>query len=352
MMSFEPTVLEAMPITYRLLGIVRQISEYKGKQDLYQRQSPQVLETLRQVAMIQSTESSNRIEGVTAPAHRIRSLVELKTTPQNRSEQEIAGYRDVLGTIHANATDITFSSNVMLQLHRDLYQFLPGRGGSWKRTNNDIVETRPDGTEVVRFSPVAAHATPDAMRTLHDRFADRWDAGHVEPLMLIAAYVLDFLCIHPFHDGNGRMARLITTLLMYQSGYEVGRYISLEQIVERTKESCCDALLQSSTGWHEGRHDLAPWVEYLLGVVVLSAWRELDRRIGLVQGARGTKTAMVLDVIDRMVGEISVSDLQERCPTVSVDLIRRVLRQERDHGRVECLGRGPRARWRKIVQHP
>lgn len=352
MMSFEPTVLEAMPITYRLLGIVRQISEYKGKQDLYQRQSPQVLETLRQVAMIQSTESSNRIEGVTAPAHRIRSLVELKTTPQNLSEQEIAGYRDVLGTIHANATEITFSSNVMLQLHRDLYQFLPGRGGSWKRTNNDIVETRPDGTEVVRFSPVAAHATPDAMRTLHDRFADRWDAGHIEPLMLIAAYVLDFLCIHPFHDGNGRMARLITTLLMYQSGYEVGRYISLEQIVERTKESYYDALLQSSTGWHEGRHDLTPWVEYLLGVVVLSAWQELDRRIGLVQGARGTKTAMVLDVIDRMVGEISVSDLQERCPTVSVDLIRRVLRQERDHGRVECLGRGPRARWRKIVQHP
>ena len=348
MMSFESAVLEAMPITHTLLRIVREISEYKGKQDLYQRQSPQVLETLRQVAMIQSTESSNRIEGVTAPAHRIRSLVQMKTTPRNRSEQEIAGYRDVLSTIHASASDISFTAGIVLQLHRDLYQFLPGRGGYWKRTDNDIVETTPDGTEVVRFRPVAAHVTADAMRRLHDRFAARWDARQIEPLMLIGAYVLDFLCIHPFHDGNGRMARLITTLLLYQAGYGVGRYISLEQIVERTKESYYDALLQSSTGWHDGSHDLTPWVEYLLGVVVLSAWQELDRRVGLVQGVRGTKTALVLDVIEHVVGDFSVSDLQERCPTVSVDLVRRVLRQQRDARRVECLGRGPHARWRKI----
>ena len=348
MKSFEPGMLEDMPIRHQLLNIVRKISEYKGKQDLYQRQSPQVLETLRQVALIQSTESSNRIEGVTAPVHRIRSLVERKTTARNRSEQEIAGYRDVLSTIHASAAAIPFTANMVRQLHRDLYQFIPGEGGSWKQADNQIVETGPDGTEVVRFEPVGAHLTADAMVVLHERFRDQWNAGEIDRLLLIAAYVLDFLCIHPFHDGNGRMARLITTLLLYQAGYDIGRYISLEQIVERTKESYYDTLQRSSANWHQGTHDLHPWVEYLLGVVILNAWQELDRRVGLVQGVRGTKTAMVLDVIGHMIGEFSVSDLQERCPTVSVDMIRRVLRQQRDSGQIECLGRGPHARWRRI----
>ena len=348
MISFESGVLEAMPIPYRLLRIVRQISEYRGKQDLFKQQSPQVLETLRQVALIQSTESSNRIEGVTAPAERIRSLMANKTTPQNRSEQEIAGYRDVLSTIHARAADIPFSANVVLQLHRDLYRFLPGEGGYWKRADNEIVEIGPDGVEVVRFRPLAAHLTADAMRRLHERFRADWDASQIEPLMIIAAYVLDFLCIHPFRDGNGRMARLITTLLLYQAGYEVGRYISLEQIVEQTRESYYDALYRSSAGWHEGRHDLGPWVEYLLGVVILSAWQEFERRVGLVQGGRGTKTELVLDVIRRLAGEFSVADLQARCPTVGIDMVRHVLRRERDAGRVECLGRGRHARWRRI----
>ena len=274
--------------------------------------------------------------------------MERKTTPRNRSEQEIAGYRDVLSTIHASAADIPFTPNEVLRLHRDLYQFIPGEGGRWKQTNNRIMEIGPDGTAVVRFEPVEAHLTEDAMNLLHERFKDRWDGGKIDRLVLIAVYVLDFLCIHPFHDGNGRMARLITTLLLYQAGYDVGRYISLEQIVERTKESYYDTLLASSNDWHGGAHDLGPWVEYLLGVVVLSAWQELDRRVGLVQGVRGAKKAMVLDVIEHMIGEFSVSDLQERCPTVSVDLIRRVLRQQRDLGQVECLGRGPRARWRRI----
>lgn len=348
MMSFHPGAIEAMPIGFRLLRIVREIGEYRGRQDLFKQQSPQVLESLRQVALIQSTESSNRIEGVTAPVERIRSLVERTTAAQNRSEQEIAGYRDVLGTIHANAADIPFTANVVLQLHRDLYQFLPGEGGYWKRADNEIVETGPDGVQRVRFRPVAAHRTADAMERLHDRFNDHWRAGWLERLVLIPVYVLDFLCIHPFHDGNGRMARLLTTLLLYQAGHEVCRYISLEQIVERTRESYYDTLYRSSIDWHQGRHDLTPWVEYLLGVVVLGAWQELERRTGIVHGGRGAKTAMVLDVIDHLVGEFSVSELHARCPTVGIDLVRRVLRQQRDAGRVECLGRGPHARWRRI----
>ena len=348
MMSFESGVLEAMPIPFRLLRIVREISEYKGKQDLFKRQSPQVLEALREVALIQSTESSNRIEGVTAPAERIRSLVARKTTAQNRSEQEIAGYRDVLGTIHASAIDMPFTANVVLQLHRDLYQFLPGKGGRWKQTDNEIVQTGAGGEQMVRFRPVAAHRTSDAMDRLHRHFESQWQENAIDRLALIPAYILGFLCIHPFHDGNGRMARLLTTLLLYQMGHDVGRYISLEQIVERTKESYYDALYRSSVDWHEGRHDLTPWVEYLLGVVILGAWKELESRVGVVGSARGTKSAMVVDVIERFTGDFSVADLQSRCPTVSIDLIRRVLRQQRKAGKIECLSRGPRARWRRI----
>lgn len=347
-MSFETGIVEGMPITHRLLRIVREISEYKGKQELFRSQSPQALETLRQVAVIQSTESSNRIEGVTAPPERIRALVAQKTTARNRSEQEIAGYRDVLNTIHVSAADIPFTANIVLQLHRDLYQFLPGEGGHWKTVDNEITETGSDGVQVVRFKSVPAHATADAMRRLHERFDALWCTGEIEPLLLIAAYVLDFLCIHPFRDGNGRMARLITLLLMYHAGYEVGRHISLEQIVERTKESYYNTLNQSSSGWHGGHHDLMPWTEYLLGVVILGAYQELERRVGTVTGGRGTKTAMVLDVIGRMVGEFSVANLQERCPTVGIDLLRRILRKERAAGRLECLGRGPNARWRRI----
>ena len=225
--SFESGYLAAMPISHRLLRVVREVSEYRGKQELYQRQFPQVLESLRQVAMVQSTESSNRIEGVTAPVERIRSLVARKTTPRNRSEQEIAGYRDVLSTIHASAADIPFTANVVLQLHRDLFQFLPGEGGYWKRADNEIVETRPDGTKVVRFRPVGAHLTVAAMERLHESLTAHWEEEAIERLVLIAAYVLDFLCIHPFRDGNGRMARLLTTLLLYQAGYDVVTYVSL-----------------------------------------------------------------------------------------------------------------------------
>ena len=179
------------------------------------------------------------------------------------------------------------------------------------------------------------------MERLHDRFNDHWQARVIDRLLLIPVYVLDFLCIHPFHDGNGRMARLLTTLLLYQAGHEVCRYISLEHVVERTRESYYDSLQRSSIDWHEGRHGLTPWVEYLLGVVVLSAWQELERRTGIVQGGRGAKTAMVLDVIDHLVGDFSVSELHARCPTVGIDLVRRVLRQQRNAGQVEWPGPRP-----------
>lgn len=346
MKSFEDGFIERQHISQGLIQTIRTIGEFKGKQRLFKEQAPQVLETLRQAAIIQSTESSNRIEGITAPLERIKALVAEKTTPRNRSEQEIAGYRDVLSTIHANHAHIPLTTGAVLQLHRDLYRFVAGQGGRWKPVDNDIVETRPDGTTVLRFKPVPAHATPESMERLHERFTVQWDSGATEPLLLIPTYVLDFLCIHPFLDGNGRMARLLTLLLLYKAGYEVGRFISLEKIIEESKESYYDTLHQSSQKWHEGSHTLAPWWEYFLGVM-LSAYREFERRVGLITTARGSKTAMVLDVIRNMHGEFSITDLQERCPTVGIDMIRRILRRERDKGHVECLGRGPNALWRR-----
>ena len=347
MKSFEPDFLEQKPITHQLLGTIRRLGEFKGRESLYKQQTPTVLETLRRVAVIQSTESSNRIEGIIVPSDRVRELVEQKTTPRNRSEQEVAGYRDVLNTIHANHPHIPFNPNVVLQLHRDLYQFVPQQGGRWKATDNEIAETRPDGTRIVRFTPLPAHLTPDAMNRLHERFSEYWERGEIDPLLLIATYVLDFLCIHPFTDGNGRMARLLSLLLLYRAGYEVGRYVSLEKVVENHGEGYYDSLYRSSQGWHEGQHDLLPWWEYFLGVMMFGAYRELEDRMALMQTTKGAKTAMVLDVLGRMVGDFSVKDIQERCPHVGIDLIRRIMRKERQAGKLECLGRGADARWRR-----
>ncbi|HEY9605297.1 MAG TPA: Fic family protein [Allocoleopsis sp.] len=347
MNSFEDGFIEQQPITQPLLQTIRLIGEYKGKQELFKEQAPQALETLRQAAIIQSTESSNRIEGITAPLERIKQLVASKTTPRDRSEQEIAGYRDVLTTIHSSYADIPFTTGVVLQLHRDLYQFSVGQGGRWKIVDNEISETRPDGTKVVRFQPIPAYATREAMEHLHERFNHLWQLGEVEPLLLIPTYVLDFLCIHPFLDGNGRMARLLTLLLLYKAGYEVGRFISLERIVERTKESYYDTLYQSSLNWHQRQYRLLPWYSYFLGVMLLSAYREFEQRVGLVTSAKGAKTAMVLETIGNLPREFSIKDLQERCPTVGIDLIRRILRQERQAGHLKCLGRGADARWQK-----
>lgn len=228
MKSFEQGFIESQQITQNLLRTIRLIGEYKGKQELFKEQSPQVLETLRLAAIIQSTESSNRIEGITAPLERIKELVAEKTTPRDRSEQEIAGYRDVLTTIHTSYAHIPFTPGVVLQLHRDLYQFAVVEGGRWKSVDNEISEIHPDGTVRVRFQPVPAYATPTAMESLHERFNSEWQLDEIEPLLLIPSYVLDFLCIHPFSDSNGRMARLLTLLLLYKAGYEVGRFISLE----------------------------------------------------------------------------------------------------------------------------
>ena len=347
MKSFQNNYIESIPITHNVLQTIRLIGEYKGKQDLFKEQSPQLLETLKQTAIIQSIESSNRIEGITAPLDRIKAIAAEKTTPVNRSEQEIAGYRNVLNTIHSSYEHIPVSLNIVLQFHRDIYALSATPGGKWKTTENEIAEVYPDGSKVVRFKPLSAFGTPAAMDKLHNLFQSEMDKSQLEPLLIITTYVLDFLCIHPFKDGNGRMSRLLSLLLLYKSGYEVGRFISLEKLIEDNKESYYDALNKSSQGWHEGKHNLIPWWEYFLGIL-LKAYREFENRVGIIITARGSKTSLVFDVLKNIQGEFTVKDIQNLCPGVSLDMVRKILRDERKKGNLKCTEMGRDSIWEKI----
>jgi Fic family protein len=347
MNSFKNNYLEYFSLSHGLIKSIKSIGEFKGKQDLYKTQSPQLLETLKQTAIIQSTESSNRIEGITAPFEVIKKIVENKVKPSNRSEQEIAGYRDVLNTIHTSFKDISFTDNVVLQFHQQLYTFTGERGGKWKMTDNEITEKRPDGKIIVRFKTVPAFQTANYMRELHRAFNDEIKNNNIDALILIPAYILDFLCIHPFRDGNGRISRLLALLLLYQCGIEVGRFVSLEKIIENSKETYYDALKKSSAKWHEGKHNIIPWIEYFYGML-LSAYKEFENRAGMIVSARGTKSYLVLDAINNLKGDFTIRQLQEKCPVVRIDWIRKILKDERIKGNIISLSRGKDAKWRKI----
>jgi len=345
MTSFTQAYLAKLVVPQQIIPMIRKLGEHKGRQELYKKQAPEMLENLRQVALIQSTESSNRIEGIVADDKRLRAIVEERVKPANRSEAEIAGYRDVLNTIHQSHEHIPFTERVVLQLHRDLLKYAGADGGKWKSTSNEISETLPDGTKRIRFIPVAPHLTEEAMRTLHARFAQLEAAHEWDPLLLIPFYVLDFLCIHPFLDGNGRLARLIALLLLYQHGYEVGRYVSLERIVEQTKQSYYDTLYTSSQGWHESRHNVLPWTEYFLSTV-LAAYDEFESRFGRVSKGHGSKTDMIRNAVDGFIADFSITDVEKACPKVSRDMIRHVLGQLREAGVIIPVGKGRGAKWR------
>lgn len=347
MFSLRPAYLGTLAMPPRVAGILRRLGEHKGHQELFRKQAPEMLENLRRVALIESTESSNRLEGIVADNEkRLRALVNERSTPENRTEGEIAGYRDVLDSIHQNHADIPFSDRVVLQFHRDLLKYADGTGGRWKVSANEIRETLPDGTKRIRFSPLAPHLTEDGMRDLHTDYHEAVKAGTWDPLLLIPFYILDFLCIHPFSDGNGRMARLLTLLALYHHGYEVGRYISLERIIEKTKESYYDTLFISSQGWHEGKHDVWPWTEYFLSTL-LAAYSEFETRFDRVSSGRGSKTDTVKNAISSFTADFSLTDLEKACPMVSRDMVRRVLADLKKQNQIECLGRGPSAKWRR-----
>jgi Fic family protein len=347
--SFAAGVFQRQQISLSLLQAIRRVGEYKGKQDLFKEQAPQLLESLRQAAVIQSTESSNRIEGVIAPSKTIKQLVQGKIRPANRSEQEIAGYRDVLTTIHASFAHMPFTVNLVLQLHRDLYSFTSSPGGTWKLSDNAITEKLPDGTERIRFQPTPAFRTPAAMEELHARFNELWDDQVVDRLLLIPTYILDFLSIHPFRDGNGRIARLLAILLLYKAGYEVGRYISLEKVVEDTREGYYDTLYRSSQDWHDSAHDLRPFWEYFIGVVLLRAYTIFQERVGTVISSKGAKRELILDAITRLPDQFRYGDVERACPGVSRPTIARALRELRDMEAIQLMKGGRDAVWEKVV---
>jgi Fic family protein len=347
MRSFEHGYLLETAISHPLLMSVRVLGEFRGRQDLYAEQFPEVLDTLRQVALIQSTESSNRIEGITVLPERLAGLVSKKTRPRDRSEQEVAGYRDVLAAIHAGHARMHLSTDLILDWHRTIYHYTGEKGGAWKTTDNTIREVRPDGRQVVRFKPVSAVATPQFMDRLVQLFNQALDESKTDPLLLVASFILDFECIHPFKDGNGRMGRLLTLLLLYQCGYEAGRYISLERIVEESKETYYDTLFQSSQRWHEAEHDLRPWWEYFVGTLT-AAYKEFESRVGTLTTARGAKREMVRNCVARLPARFRIGDVQRACPGVSYATLQRAMNELRRDGRVRCLGRGRDAEWERI----
>lgn len=344
MQSLSPDFLAALRHDGLQLATLRAIGEYQGKQKLYAMQSPETLAGLKQIAIVESTESSNRLEGVVVAPTRLKSLVIRNATPRSRSEQEVAGYRDALALIHESALDMPFSEGVTLQLHGLLYRYMPQPGGRWKATNNDIVERHPDGSTRLRFQPVAAHLAPMAMEQLTQRYATALDRQLADPLVLVPLAMLDFLCIHPFADGNGRMSRLLTLMLLYQFEYAVGRYISLERIFESSKDGYYETLEASSQGWHQGSHDVKPWLDYFWGAL-LRAYREFEERVGTVTQGRGSKGDRVRAQVMQRSQPFSISEIEADCPGIGRDMVRLVLRTMKGEGLIEPTGKGRSARW-------
>ena len=348
MRSLTHNFLNSLQLTPIHAASIRRIGECKGRQDLFRRQTPEILQTLQTRARIESTESSNRLEGVLARKGRVEDLVLNDDRPQDRSEQEIAGYRDALALIHESAEHMPFSVNVIKQLHQMVYSYLPEDGGNWKPTQNDIVERDADGNVVrVRFRPMSPVETPQAMEDLEEAYLRAVEGDRTEELIVLPLAILDFLCIHPFHDGNGRVGRLLTLMLLYHSGYEVGRYISLERVIEDSRETYYEALQASSAGWHEGEHDPFPWVTYFWGVLIRT-YAEFEDRVGEIQTARGSKTRQIREAVERKMGSFAISELESDCPGISREMIRVVLDQMREEGRLELLGRGRGSRWQSL----
>ncbi len=351
MHSLAPDYLASQRFDAQQLATLRALGECRGKQRLYIAQSPEVLSDLRQVAAVESTESSNRLEGVVVAAARLKSLVLKNAAPKSRSEQEVAGYRDALALIHESGAQMHFSEGTVRQLHGILYRYMPQPGGDWKATNNDILERHPDGSSRIRFRPVAAHLTPMAMTDLIGRYRNALDQHLADPLVLVPLVVLDFLCIHPFTDGNGRMARLLTLQLLYHFDYAVGRFISLERIFEESKDSYYETLETGSQGWHEGAHDSAPWLDYFWGVL-LRAYKEFEERVGTLARGRGAKGDRVRAEILKRNLPFSISDIEAACPGVSRDMVRLVPRTMKREGLIAPTGKGRGAKWIRLDQQP
>ena len=322
-----------------ILGLIAAIYKEAGKQELYLKQKPQELEKLVEIAKIQSTEASNAIEGIITTSTRIKQLVEEKTTPKNRDEQEIAGYRDVLNIIHESFDAIPISRNYILQLHKILYNHMNNpMGGRTKSVQNYISATYPDGHAETLFTPLSPFETPEALDKICEEYNRVIGNMEVEPLIVIPIFIHDFLCIHPFNDGNGRMSRLLTTLLLYRNGFYVGKYISLEAKIARNKDLYYNALSQAQDGWHEGTEDVVPFIKYLLGTI-LAAYKDFEDRFSLVE-TKLPALEMVRRASMNKIGRFNKQDIRELCPTLKDSTIEKAFRDLIALGEIQKEGKG------------
>ena len=322
-----------------ILSLVASIYRYQGKQELYLKQRPNELEKLIDIAKIQSTESSNEIEGIVTTSVRLKQLLEEKTTPRNRNEQEIVGYRDVLDIIHENFDVIPISKNYILQMHKILYSHMNNPlAGKTKNVQNYISATYPDGHSEVLFTPLSPFETPGALDRICDEYNRVIGNSEVEPIIMIPIFIHDFLCIHPFNDGNGRLSRLLTTLLLYKNGFYVGRYISLESLIARDKAAYYEALNKAGVNWHDGNEDVVPFIKYLLRII-LAAYKAFDDRFSIVEN-KLSAVEMVRKATLQKLGRFTKQDIRELCPSLSISSIEGSLRKLVEEGELRREGVG------------
>lgn len=348
MHRFDYTETPELLLTPEIVQMIASIHEHKGRQEMFVEANADELKTLLDVALIQSTGASNRIEGIYTTDQRLEELVSQKVKPRNRSEQEISGYREVLSSIHENYEYINPRPNLILQLHRDLYSYSQGAvGGNYKNSDNMIAETDADGKRKTRFVPVSAFQTPEAMENMCTAFMNAWETDKIDKLLLIPMFILDFLCIHPFNDGNGRMSRLLTLLLLYKAGYIVGKYISIEMLIEKTKETYYEALQASSTGWHEGKNSYEHFVKYYLGIII-KAYHEFEDRVEHLKYRKLSKADRIKNFIDKKVGKVTKKDIMNANPDISKITVERTLSELLKQGYIQKVGSGPSTAYVKI----
>lgn len=347
MRTFNYSVIQKTKWDSEILGLIAAIYKEAGKQELCLKQKPEEMEKLVEIAKVQSTEASNAIEGIVTTSTRMRQLVKEKTAPRNRNEQEIAGYRDALNIIHENFDAIPITRNYILQLHSILYSHMNNpMAGRTKNVQNYISSTWPDDHTETLFTPLAPYETPNALDRICEEYNRVIGNMEAEPLIVIPVFIHDFLCIHPFNDGNGRMSRLLTTLLLYRNGFYVGKYISLEAKIAKNKDLYYEALQQSQAGWHDGNEDALPFIKYLLGTV-LSAYKDFETRFELVETKRPALETVRLATMNK-IGRFSKQDIIELCPSLSASSIEVALRKLVASGELKREGRGKSIRYHRI----
>lgn len=348
MLSLDEEYLlrQSVPLTM-MSSTLRTLGQFQGKQELLKRQRPQLVKTLKEIAIIQSSESSNRIEGINVDPKRLEQLLKRKVKPKDRSEEQVLGYRNVLSDLHINYDKIEITPETILRMHKQMYKYTDLPSGSWKTKDNMIEERLPNG-RITRFEPVSAAKTPIYMQELCQRFNRLWNQSTIDRLIIIFAFVFDFLCIHPFTDGNGRISRLLSVLLLHKINIDVTRYISYERLVEETKDSYYEVLHEVSQGWHQGQHRLVSWLEYNFGILI-AAYKELEKRVNVIDAEKGSKTAWLLEIINDMPAEFSIGDVIRLSPGISRPMIRHILDNLRNEGKIKSLGTGRSAKWRKIL---